>query len=680
MEASKSFSLFEVCLRAQGSHPAAEGAFVMKLPAYCSLSLALALTLSVHAFSQKTIPQDTKDTVLGTSGIHIGEAESPVLYTNFGSALRITVLRDNGSQLDRQAVVALKRPGDAKGYWQATDTKSQATFVNLIPGTYNVEVAAVGYLPERVDYVVNSAVNSYRLEVTLRTDPTSIDLSAPLAIQTSPKARKATERGLRSLKSGLYKQAQKDLDKAYKLEPSNSDVNRLLGYLYAQQGDGARALSHLEAAVASDARNAKTLTLIARLHLQQKDNAKAVPFLEQAVASDAEYWLAHHLLSIAYLQQRAFEKAEQQARLALVTGKGAAQSSLLPLGQALAGLGRYSEARQTLSDYLQNVTDDSVRRQVKGVLDEIEDQIQRGSAVSLSSSSLPDLGSAISSFEDDALRVSMTNWQPTGIDEQKPEIAAGVACPSEEILEKAGWRVLQFVESVSRFAAIEKLQHETVDELGHPLTREIRQYNYLVDISEPAPGQVSVSEFRMTESQFTDFPDQIVTQGLPAMALILHPSLRDTFHFVCEGLGQWHGQAAWLVHFRQREDKPNRIRGYRVNGNLHAVDLKGRAWISADTFHILRVESELVRPRPDIRLLTEHQTVDYGPVAFTDKNAELWLPKTVALYVDFRQRRYIRHHSFDHFMLFSVDAVEKHSAPRATQTSPEPALDRPPSP
>ncbi len=651
----------------------------MKLPAYCSLSLALVLTLGVAALSQKTLPQDTKDTVPATSGIHIGEAESSVLYTNFGSALRVMVLRDNGSQLDRQAVVALKRPGDAKGYWQATDTKSQAIFVNLIPGTYNVEVAAVGYLPERVDYVVNSAVNSYKLEIKLRTDPTSVDLSAPLAFQMSPKARKATERGLRSLKSGLYKEAQKELEKAYKLERSNSEVNRLLGYLYAQQGDGARALRHLEAAIASDGRNAKTLTLMARLHLQQKDYARAVPFLEQAVASDAEYWMAHHLLSIAYLQQREFKKAEQQGRLALVTGKETAQPSLLPLGQALAGLGRYSEARQTLSDYLQTVTDDLTRQQIKSVLDELENQIQRGSAVTSSSASIPDLGSPISSFEDDALRVSMKSWQPPGIDEQKPDIAAGVACPSEEILEKGGKRVLQFVESVSRFAAIEKLQHERVDELGHPLTREIRQYNYLVDISEPAPDQVSVSEFRMTESQFTDFPDQIATQGLPAMALILHPALRDTFHFVCEGLGQWHGQAAWLVHFRQREDKPNRIRGYRVDGNRYAVDLKGRAWISADTFHILRVESELVRPRPDIRLLTEHQTVDYGPVAFTEKNAELWLPKTVALYVDFRQRRYIRHHSFDHFMLFSVDAVEKPSAPRAAPTSPKPPVDRPPS-
>jgi hypothetical protein len=94
------------------------------------------------------------------------------------------------------------------------------------------------------------------------------------------------------------------------------------------------------------------------------------------------------------------------------------------------------------------------------------------------------------------------------------------------------------------------------------------------------------------------------------------------------------------------------------------VNLKGRAWISADKFQIVRVESEMVSPMPKIRLLSEHQIVEYGPVHFQKRDLDLWLPKSADLYFDFRRHRYFRRHSFDHFMLFGVDSEEKRSAPK----------------
>jgi hypothetical protein len=45
------------------------------------------------------------------------------------------------------------------------------------------------------------------------------------------------------------------------------------------------------------------------------------------------------------------------------------------------------------------------------------------------------------------------------------------------------------------------------------------------------------------------------------------------------------------------------------------------------------------------------------------RNIILWLPKDVEIYFDFRTQRYYRHHSFDHFMLFSVETDEKRNEP-----------------
>ncbi|MBA3915741.1 MAG: hypothetical protein H0X25_18185 [Acidobacteriales bacterium] len=96
----------------------------------------------------------------------------------------------------------------------------------------------------------------------------------------------------------------------------------------------------------------------------------------------------------------------------------------------------------------------------------------------------------------------------------------------------------------------------------------------------------------------------------------------------------------------------------------------GRAWISADKFQIIRIESELVRPLPDIYLRSEHQITEYGPVTFGAKKMQLWLPTQAEVYLDFRKRLYYRKHSFDHFMLFSVDAQDTLQADKHTAHSP----------
>ena len=60
-----------------------------------------------------------------------------------------------------------------------------------------------------------------------------------------------------------------------------------------------------------------------------------------------------------------------------------------------------------------------------------------------------------------------------------------------------------------------------------------------------------------------------------------------------------------------------------------------------------------------IGFLAEHQIAEYGPVLFEKKNVQLWLPKTAEVYLDFHRHRYYRRHSFDKYMLFSVDSTDK---------------------
>ncbi|MGH9548937.1 MAG: tetratricopeptide repeat protein, partial [Terriglobales bacterium] len=364
-----------------------------------------------------------------------------------------------------------------------------------------------------------------------------------------------------------------------------------------------QARSSLDKAIASDPHNAQALTLSGRVRFRSHDFAGAKPILEQAVAANPDSWMAHYLLAETYLRLNEFEKSREQAQIAMERDKGGGNAAQIVRGEALASLGRDREAVQTLKAFLQGTPDSPSAPAVREMVATIE---RREADRSFTSTTMyqpplhlagvePSLAAASGSS---AAEFSIQTWEPLGIDAVKPSVAAGVACPYQQVLDSVGDRVKQFVDDVVRFSAIEDLLHEQLDELGNPVSKVTRTFDYMASISNSRPGYLSVDEYRIERSGRTESPDHIATRGLPTLAFVFHPDLRDSFQIVCEGLGQWNGQATWLLHFRQRDDRPNRFHEYQAGGFTYPGNLKGRAWIAASSFQIVRIESELVNPIP----------------------------------------------------------------------------------
>ena len=475
------------------------------------------------------------------------------------------------------------------------------------------------------------------------------------------KARGDVKHAVSALKSANLKQAKKRLDAAYKLAPSNPDLNYLMGYLFYQQRDLAQAQSYLTTAANLSSRDGRVLTLLGHVQLLRENYVGAAATLEKAVDANSENWTAHNLLANAYLKLKKDEEARQEAELAIAKGKTGASSANLVLGQSLVNLGKKEEGIRVLKTFVQNSPSDPNVPQVRDLITVLE---RRDAAplpdTAIAHNSETSLSGVDSLFAAPELPVSINPWRPPGIDEAKPSVADGVICPIDRVIEMSGQRVKDFVDNVSRIAAIERLVHEQVNEMGSPASRETRNYDYVATISEDKRGGIAVEEYRSERLTRADFPDGIASSGFAALALIFHPSMREDFEMTCEGLGRWHGQATWLVHFKQREGRPAHMHDFKVNDTAYPVHLKGRAWITANKFEIVRIESELASPMPQIRLRFDQQVVEYGPVQFPRKNLELWLPTQAEIYFDFRNRRYYRSHTYDHYMTEVAPVVLQH--------------------
>jgi len=571
-----------------------------------------------------------------------------------------------GAHLSGKARVELTNLANHIGVFQILESDGEGVFVNLPFGNYEVEASALGYLSARLEVQAVSTIHPEPIDIVLQRDPSAINLEVTEDI-LSPKARKEARSAVSLMKVGDFAEAQQHLEKAYKLAPSNSDLNFLLGYLYFQRENYSQAGMYLTAAASLGPHNSQALTLLGRTDLARENYPAARSALEQAVLADEDNWLPHNLLADAYLHQKDYGKARDEAQIAIAKGqrdgRAVASPAELVLAQALIGLGRDREAIQALELFLKNSPQNPMVYQVHNLVADLKKRNSSSSPDENAKTSDVDTSRAdpLGAVPDPAL--TTRTWRPLDVDDAQPALAPGPVCPATQVIDESGKRVQELVRDLSRFAADEDVFHQSIDAFGFATHAETRRYDYVAMVSEPKPGAVSIEEFRSDKAPQQGYPDNIASTGFITLALVFHPDMQKDFDLECEGQADWHGQPSWLVHFRQRHDHPNRMHGYSLGDQLFPVDLKGRAWITADKFQIVRIEADMIKPMPEIQLLSEHQTVEYGPVPFLRKNTTLWLPKTAEIYFDFRKHRYYRKHAFDHFLLFSVDTENKEKAP-----------------
>jgi tetratricopeptide (TPR) repeat protein len=547
---------------------------------------------------------------------------------------------------------------------------AQVTFRNLSPARYSVEVTATGYQTVTQPVDLQVAGQSEQVYITLTPESSANPKSTSAVPVIAPKAQKELGKILEDLRANNTADAQRRLEKVSRSAPSYPDVNYLWGAYYSQTQDRPRAKEYWQKALQEDPRHVYALTALAQAAADDRDYPAAIGYLERLVEAQPSSWSYQLRLAAAYTAGQELDKAEKSATRAIELGKEQAADAYLIRAQIHAKQKDPERSTKDLEAFLaaapRSPRAPQVRQWVANLRAPTSPVAAFPAGASPSSvaviSLTPATGNLLSRPAD---VLPPPQWLPADVDSNVPPVEPAVACPLDKVQLETGKRVREFVNAVNRITATEYLENEVIGDSGLPTRRQSRKYNYVVAVSRiPTAQLVRVEEYRNGSGGLGSFPEQIATLGLPAMVLVFDPVFRGDYDMYCEGLSHSHGGSTWQVHFRQKPDKPARLRGYTIGRANYALPLRGRAWIATDSFQVVGLETDIVAPLPAIRLKTEHDIIEYAPVKFVKNNEELWLPVSAEVFVDFHGHRIHRRHSFRDYRLFSVDSTQKISDPK----------------
>jgi hypothetical protein len=537
---------------------------------------------------------------------------------NASSGLELQIQTIAGTSFFETVTVTLFTQDLAETSRTTSDENGRAKFIDVPTGPYLVEVSAPGYRTAQQQVIISRPHQAVRIVVPMIPASIGSDLKGR-SVSISPMAVKETEKALHSLQLNKLDEAERNLGFALAIEPNFADGNYLMGVVLLRKKKPETAASYLEKSLALSPNHAPSLLALGEAEFLQHD-------YERATASLEKYLQGQSQSPQAPTAQRYLElmRASGHGKTGVETGAGSSANSP-PAGGA--------EKNTVNSD-------------------------------GIDKSELP------ASFE--MMPAMESKWAPPDVDDQKFDVDSTAECQLHKIVRSAGHRVQELVQNVDRFTATEKIDHYNLSPMGLQTSHETRSFDYLVEIHQVSGKHLDVEEFRNGSVSKQDFPEHIATVGLPSLALIFHPYNRDNYAFRCEGRTSRYGHPAWLIHFQLQSGHPSEMLVYRVKGQAFSVGQRGLAWIDANNYQILAMESDIMHSIPEIQLVRDHQLIEYGPVNFRHESMELWLPKSADWYCSLSGHRYHRRHSFSQFLLFATDDKQEISKPKESKQSAAP--------
>ena len=527
--------------------------------------------------------------------------------------------------------------------------------MHIPAGDCKVDVAAEGFKKATERITVNETVVTRIQYVFVYLRSESETPGTAVRPVVTPGLLQEMDKSAEAIRKSKVDDARKHLDKALRISPNNPDVLYLDGLLAMNQSNYPTAKQQFQRAVSLYPSHERSLLALGEVEVKLNENEPAAQTMEALLRQDSSSWRAHLIAAAAYAQIQNYSKAQQHAERAMsLSGANSGVAQLL-LGQILAAEGNREGARKELQDLVANKPNDPVAAPARQALAGLDKTSAAPEPSRVGAEMLP-------AFSVTSMRV----WAPPDVDAAPPSVSTDVACSDTDVIQQAGLAANRQFQNLERFVATEHIEHEEIAADGQSTHLRTRDFNYMVFVEQDKKDkQLYLDEKRDGGTGVDEFPTSLATVGLVGLGIdLFQPGFAKALTFKCEGLGQWRGKAAWVVHFTQKPGERSFLRLWQTKIRTVEVPLKGRVWISTNSFDVLHVETDLRDPMKELELARDHISIDYGPVEFKKSKTELWLPWTAEIFLDLHSRHYHHRHTLSNYALFDVATDNKISAPK----------------
>jgi Flp pilus assembly protein TadD len=271
----------------------------------------------------------------------------------FRAEIDVTVLDASGHLISLPASVKLLHGGAP--FDQGMTSKGRVFFMTHKLGEFTVSVDAAGYKSAQKDV---SVYDDVKIDVEVRLQPeTSLTPASGAAGNPilAPKAKEALDKGIQALRDDKLDEAERALDQAIKLAPSNPDVLYVLGVLDLKKREWTKAQSVLEKATQIEPNSARASAALGMALCNQGKYAEAIPPLEKAVQLvSASDWETHWSLAESYYHSERFDEALKVSQQAQTESNGQAPQVDLLVAKSLVAVGRYEDSAKVLRELIKN--------------------------------------------------------------------------------------------------------------------------------------------------------------------------------------------------------------------------------------------------------------------------------------------------------------------------------------
>jgi len=151
----------------------------------------------------------------------------------------------------------------------------------------------------------------------------------------------------------------------------------------------------------------------------------------------------------------------------------------------------------------------------------------------------------------------------------------------------------------------------------------------------------------------------MLTSGFASASLLFHPAYRSGATFRYLGQQSLESRPCFVVAFAQNPAKAQMMERFNTDRASVLVLLQGLAWIDADSYRIVRLRTDLLKPQPQIRLQQQTTEIKYAPIEFKQVAAAMWLPSEVGVTVEWKGRTFRNSHKYSDFRVFNTEMKEK---------------------